>query len=288
MICVVALTTSAVCAQVPATDLYLFQLSPLDTSWTIHSPLLLSGFNNGGYTNQPEFIADDLLYVSVRKAGEEQNDIYGLHLNEGKVERITATPESEYSPTRMPDRSSFSCVRQNDSDTVDQRLFEYPLDRNSNGTDLIPSHYNIGYHSWVTKDDVALFLVTELPTLAWANVETRESRRVLSNIGRCLRSGDAGELFYVHKYTDEVWYLKSTELQSKGSDIIIETLKGSEDFTISKDGTFFMGHGSQLYAYHPKINNSWKLVADLGVYGITSITRLTINNKNELVLVNVP
>ena len=274
-------------AQVPSTELYLFQLIKSDTVWHIHSPQMLSGFNPGGYTNQPAFINDDLLYVSVRKKGDEQNDIYGLHLDSKQIERITQTPESEYSPTLTSDGKYFSCIRQNDTDTVDQRLFKYPIDRTSNGKDVLENQYQIGYHAWLNNSELALFQVTTPPTLAWANIQSREVKRVLSNVGRCLKCNNKKELVYVHKYIPEVWYVKTLSSPDASSDILIETPKGCEDFAISTDGTIFMSKGSILYSFRPGFGENWKIVADLSIYGLEEISRLAINSRDEIAVVDV-
>src|SRR3989442_341427 len=55
-----------------------------------------------GYNNQPFFMPDgrSLLYTSIRN---KQADIYRYDLNTGATTQVTNTPESEYSPTLMPD-----------------------------------------------------------------------------------------------------------------------------------------------------------------------------------------
>ncbi|MDX1408872.1 MAG: hypothetical protein R3330_12080, partial [Saprospiraceae bacterium] len=196
-------------AQVPVTDLYLFQLVQDDTSrWHVHSPQFLSGFNLQGYTNQPEFMSDTVLYVSVRKSAAEQNDIYALDLDQLTVSQVISSPESEFSPLRRPDGETFSCIRQVHGDTMDQQVFIYPLDRSYNGYPAMSNLKTVGYHCWLNNDALALFLVGDPVQLSLANVKERTHRIYATDIGRCLRRTANGELAYVHKYSTSFWYLK--------------------------------------------------------------------------------
>ena len=70
------------------TDVYLFQLqiSP-DHTCHVYQPKFLSGFNRGGYTNQPWFVSNEEILLSVRMRGDTQNDIYLLSLASKKVWR---------------------------------------------------------------------------------------------------------------------------------------------------------------------------------------------------------
>ncbi len=285
LLCVISYSTVA---QVPVTDLYLFQLTQDDTSqWHAHSPKHLSGFNPDGYTNQPEFMTDDVQYISVRKPQMQQNDIYSLDIRGERIEEITSTEESEFSPTKMPDGKSFSCVRQVHGDDMDQQLFMYPLDRSLNGETVFPDIKNVGYHCWLDDDAVGLFLVNDPSQLAMANAKSGTHKVLASKIGRCLRKTPDGNLAYVHKYTDEFWYLKTLDPKKNDTEILTKTLPECEDFTISSGGHYFMGKGSVLYSFNPAADKDWHPVADLGIFGVRKITRLAINSRNQLAVVSL-
>ena len=281
------IVSTAAIAQVPVTDLYLFQMTRDDTSrWHIHSPSYLSAFNPDGYTNQPEFVSDTMLFVSVRKAGDKQNDIYALDLDALSVTRLTNTPENEFSPLLRPDGATFSCVRQAAGEEVDQQVFIYPLDRSDNGYSALPDLRTVGYHCWLDADAVALFLVGDPVQLALANALTNTHRIYLSDIGRCLRRTADGKLAYVHKYSDAYWYLKVLDPETRRSEILTATLPGQEDFAIGPDGTYVMGAGSKLYTFHPATDSTWREVFDLGVFGVQRITRLAVNDSWRVALVS--
>lgn len=275
-------------AQVPVTDLYLFQLTQDNSGkWQAHSPKFLSGFNEGGYTNQPEFITDDELYVSVQTAEMQQNDIFSLNILTGQFEPVTATEASEFSPSKAPHSDAFSCVRQVIGEGVDQQLFTYPLDRSRNGKSEFREIKNIGYYCWLDEKLAGMFLVDEPSHLALADTETGEHKIIASNIGRSLRRTTEGKLAYVHKYSDEFWYLKTLDPNTLETEILTKTLQNSEDFVISQGGHYFMGKESVLYVFDPSQSEDWIPVADLGIFGVQKITRLAINSRMELAVVSL-
>ena len=273
--------------QVPNTELYLFKLTEDDTSgYHIHSPRYLSGFNSGGYTNQPSFFDDNTLYVSVFSDSSGQNDIYALHLRTNEIEQVTTTPESEFSPTLHPDGESFTCIRQVIGGETDQQLFRYPLDRSDDGRSVWPEIKNIGYHTWLNNDEAALFLVTDPVKLSWAERETGTNTVIASRIGRALKTNAQGNLAYVHKYNDEFWYLKNLNDNEGDSEIIARMPLGTEDFTVSSKGVYFCGSGSVLFVLDPSKNDEWRPVADLSIFGLEKITRLDVNRRGEIAIVS--
>lgn len=274
-------------AQVPETDLYLFQLTEQPAgSIHVHSPEYLSGFNKGGYTNQPCFVTDRELYISVRKKEDNQNDLYAIQIDNRTIRRVTDTPDSEFSPTLFPDRARIGCVRQTTKGPNRQNLVVFPVDQSENGRILLPDVENIGYFCPMDAGIIALFLVEDQSRLAFSDPTTGNTEPRLSNIGRCLRLDPDGNLVYVHKYTDAYWYLKSYDPIQKRSGIITETLPGEEDFCLDKRGRIFMGKGSKLFMHPGTEDGDWNEISDLSVYGVGNITRLALNGNNQLALIS--
>ena len=275
-------------AQVPSTEIFLLQLEQDDSgTWHVHSPKYLSGFNPGGYNNQPEFISDDELYISARLTGSDQNDIYGLSLQNNTYSQITETAENEFSPLLMPGGESVSIVRQViDGEDVIQHVAEFPLDRSEQGSVITSDMANVGYHCWISDDTLSLFLLEESITLALYAVNEGSTRKVSSNIGRCMRMLPDGRLAFVHKYTDEYWYLKALDLESVRSEILSRTPGPTEDFAVGESGDIFMGNGSELFVLNPETSDEWSKITDLAVFGVDSITRLAINQNAQLALVS--
>jgi hypothetical protein len=275
-------------AQVPETSLYVFRLTQDDTlRWHVHSPAMISGWNPGRYTNQPEWTDNRSLLVSAQVAGETQNDIYHLDLRSNTVRRMTKTPESEFSPLVSPDEQHFSTIRQVHGDELDQQVYVFPLNLDSPGEPVLTQIRNTGYHCWLNANTLALYLVDDPPKLSLASVDDGTQRIYSSGIGRCLRRTANGHLAYVHKYSDAFWFLKILDTESLRSDILIETLHGKEDFAISASGDYFMSSGSILYVFSPQKSPArWEPVYDLGVFGLQNITRLAISKDNWIAIVD--
>lgn len=288
ILCVLQGIWSDLCAQDP-TDLYAFHLTVgTEGNYTITSPKYLSGFNTGGYTNQPWFTSDGKLLVSVRKKGGDQTDIYQLDLARHSVKRMSATKANEYSPRLSPDGQSLTVLRQVEGDSMDQQVWKVPVSGGA-GESVAPHIRNAGYYAWLDPRQMAIYrLEGESNSLELYNLQDGRSRRIATAVGRTLLADPGGNVVYVHKFDSTYWYLKRYNPLRMTIDIIAQTPVLSEDFALSPDGTFFMGGGSILYAFHPGVDTAWKKVADLSQYDIHGITRLAISpDGRTLVLANV-
>jgi hypothetical protein len=282
LVIVVFLSTPSVC-QLPNTNIYALDMEKFGDQIEVKNPKFLTAFNPDGYNNQPQWVNNNELYIAVQTPYDtSQTEIYSLSLLNSTLTQVTATRESEYSPTLMPDRRNVSCIR-----AGTQRLWTYPMDRENSGRDLLTLHQDIGYHCWLSDKKLALFIVTNTSNyLKLVNVEDQSSIQLQASIGRSLARMYDGKLAFVQKATPQTWYIKSMDANTYSSEIIIETLPGSEDFALLPDGTFVMGNGSKLYTY--KVGSpqkQWVEIADLSKFGITNIKRLTINRDSDKIAI---
>lgn len=279
---------SALQGQSIETDLYLFKVAKDDMKYHVHSPKFLNGFNLGGYNNQPWFVKNDLLYLSVKLADSSQHDIFALDLENDSYYPVSQTPENEFSPRLVPNTNKLSYIRQNTaSDEKDQQLYLFDNEDENGNRPLLPAQKDLGYYCWLEGNEVALYYDREPTRLAFADVLSKQVRIFGSDIGRCLATDDTGSLLYVHKYTEEYWYLKRYDAEQKRSEIVIQTIDRAEDFAVAPDGSIFQGSGSKLYVFNPTLGKEWVEVFDLAVFGIKNITRLAFNANFDLALVNV-
>lgn len=268
--------------QLPGTNVYSFDIDNANGVVTIGSGIYVSGFNKGGYNNQPSFINGEI-YLTSNWKEEGQTDILALDLNSRSLNRVTATPESEYSPTLMPDKDYFSVVRVEQDGKDSQVLWKYPIDRSNHGEKIFDNITNVGYHIWINRSLVGMFLVGEPHTLVVRNVFADHNKILAQNIGRSLHT-KGGNLIYIEKSSDEAWYIMSYNSYTEEYNKIIQTLPKREDFLLLHDGTILMGDGSSLFAYNGKIHTSWTKIADLSPYGISNITRLATDHKKLLLV----
>jgi Tol biopolymer transport system component len=103
----------------PASDIFIANLTTAKSEMKLDAPMKITSY--AGYNNQPFFTPDgrSILYTSIRNG---QADIYRYDIRTGVTTQVTNTPESEYSPTLMPDGKHISVVRVEADGT--QRLWE--------------------------------------------------------------------------------------------------------------------------------------------------------------------
>ena len=274
-------------AQLPATNLYYFKMNQVTDSLFIFSqPKFLTAFNQQGYNNQPKFINNEEIYFTVKSPETgDQTDIYSLNFSTHTKTRITATTESEYSPSPIPNSQEFSCVRVESDANQTQRLWRFPMDRSNSGRPVLYNVKDVGYHFWLDQNTLALFIVGRPHYLSIAYLDTKSTSLIMSNIGRCFQQLPNGNLAFVHKISDNFWQIRELDVRSKKTTTIITTLRGSEDFVILPDGTFLMGKGSKLYKFNKAIDSKWLEIADFKYYHIDNISRLTVSGDNKLVFV---
>lgn len=271
-------------SQLPQTNIYHFNITKVANNYRLKSPNFMTEFNKLGYNNQPSYFDDKVIYFATNYYDKDKTEIAKFDLFDNTLTRITYTQEKEYSPTKVPGKDAFSVIRV-EADGETQTLSLYPLDGIGYAKRYMNNTKNIGYHVWLDKEIVGLFLV-ESPhhNLAIANAISERRKIILDNIGRCLKVDKNSNLVYVHKL-GETWLIKSYNTQTNKSIVLVETLLGAEDFELMNDGTILMGQGSTLYAYNPKNSENWEEIADLSKYGISNIKRVA-SRRNSLVIVN--
>lgn len=268
----------------PTCNLYMFTITSSDDGYSIRYPKFLSAFNKDGYNNQPSFLSDFTLYCTTNSSTNGSTEVVSLDLFEKKLTRITNTIESEYSPTSA-NKNFFSTVRVAE-DGVTQNLVLYPKSMKGTPKMLFPDIGNVGYHEWISEEEIALFLVEENGEhiLAIGNAFENNVNKIISNIGRTLKYNDKGQLYFIHKSVD-AWFIKTLNPETSKIITICETMKGVEDFELMKDGTLIAGKDSKLFYNSPNNRDQWTNLIDLSDYGISNITRIALR-KNKLVLVD--
>jgi hypothetical protein len=284
----VAFSTPSVAQPLPNTQVYSFEMERDGAGFNFKNCRYLTAFNPRGYNNQPHWVNNNELYLSIQFPHDTfQTDIFSLSLINNVISRVTATTESEYSPTLMPDRRNFSCIRVDVGRNGQQYLHAYPIDRSGEGTKLVSLHPNVGYHCWLSPNKLALFVLDGARNyLKLVNAEDQTSIQLAGGIGRCFARTNDGRLAFVQKESENQWFIKLLNPETYGSTTVAPTLNGSEDFVLLPDGTFVMGSGSQLFAFHPAdADRQWKPVADLSKYGLTNIKRLALSRENDKIAI---
>jgi dipeptidyl aminopeptidase/acylaminoacyl peptidase len=234
--------------------------------------------HRAGYDNQPAFTPDgrSVYYTSTREDG--QADIYRYDLTARRITRVTATPESEYSPTFVPGGKRFSVVRvERDSS---QRLWSFALD----GSDpqlVLRTIEPVGYHAWMDPAHVALFVLGRPATLQVAELGTEHVDTLARDIGRSLSAIAPGRVSFVTR-TASGFVLDVVDTDPVSHHPRVSALgeiePGSEFVVWTPRGQAVTAQGSKVYARGSgPADNRWVELADFAPDGVTHITRLAVS-----------
>ncbi|HVS80796.1 MAG TPA: hypothetical protein VHE60_03595 [Pyrinomonadaceae bacterium] len=260
----------------PSSDVFIIDVASHNGKMKLGPPVKIT--NWVGYNNQPSFMPDgqSVLYTSIR---DKQADIYRYDTRSGATTQITKTPESEYSPTLMPDGKSISVVRVEADGT--QRLWKFPL---AGGTPwlILEKIKPVGYQLWIDDHTLALFILGKPNTLQLVDTRTEKAETIAENPGRILRRiPHQNKLSFVHKISDQEWVIKAFDLRMRTSASLIPTLPGVEDYAWMPSGALLVAKDSKLFAVIPLTGKDWSEVADFSKTGLKGITRIAVSPKGD-------
>lgn len=263
----------------PGTEIYLVPVSRAAGRLTLGRPVNVT--NRRGYDNQPAFTPGDsaLLYTSIRADG--QADIYRYDLASRTTTRLTATPESEYSPTAMPGGKRFSAVRVERDST--QRLWSFRMDGSAPA--LVFEHIApVGYHAWVDADTAVLYVLGKPNTLEIADRRSGRTEAVAHDVGRSLqRVPGRGAVSFLQHESDSTWSLRLLDLEHSvgGMRVVVKlaTMLPRSDYVAwLPNGTAVAGQDGKLFALE---GGTWREVADFGGWGMKGISRLAVSGDGR-------
>ena len=273
--------TNPLWCQTNSSQVYLSQLFFTDQSIKINEPKMISEAT--GYNNQPYFESDDsVLYASTRKG---QTDIVRYSLLTENTHWLTNTEGSEYSPQLIPNQELIAAIRLENNG--EQFLAAYTS--SGNYTSKLIADPIVGYQVWVNSNEMYSAILVDVGlSLAKHDLSSQLVEVLDTNIGRSLHLMPLG----VNKEyaPDYITYVSKKELNNqivglnlkdRKSKLIVETLKGSEDFCWTPWGQIIMGHGSMLYFFDPSTSNSWVELQDMSAFGLTNITRITVSPSGQ-------
>ncbi len=265
-----ASAASAAAQGPPGTEIYLALLTNRGSVLTVGEPANIT--RRVGYDNQPSFSPDgSLVYYTSYRDG--QADIYRYSLADRTTRQVTNTPESEYSPTVTPAGNRFSVVRVEQDST--QRLWTFALD-GSNPQLFIATVAPVGYHTWLSDELVAIFVLGTPNTLQLWEPGTPHTVSLAADIGRTLtRDPRSGDLTFIqHDEGGESWI--TVRETASGKFRRITRTPANEFFAWTPDGTLLSGDGSKLFAFRPG-DAGWREIADFASAGVNGITRIAVS-----------
>jgi hypothetical protein len=182
----------------------------------------------------------------------------------------------------MLDGKSISVVRVEADGT--QRLWKFPLAGGSPAL-VLEKIKPVGYHLWIDRDTLALFVLGKPNTLQLVDLRTEKAEWVADNPGRILRRVPHQNKFsFVHKVSDQEWLIKTFDLKTRSVATFIKTFPGAEDYAWTPAGVLLMANGSKLFARKAS-DWAWVELADLSGAGLKNITRIAVSPKGDRIAV---
>lgn len=273
--------------QVPGTDIVLVPVRWESSVPTLGAPRRIT--NRPGYDNQPSFSVDgeSILFTSIQEDG--QADIYRYDLAADAIQRLTDTPESEYSPTPIAlFGPGFSTVRV-ERDSA-QRLWWFP-DRGGPPRLLLPGVRPVGYHAWGANGDLLLYVLGTPPSLYHTRPGGSDLTLVARNVGRSLRAMPGrGTFSYVALEVGPEATLMEFDPVAMRSRPLAVLPEGAVEVTWTAAGEAWTAVGARILRWRPGAVG-WDEIGRVQVPGLGSASRLTLRRDGRwlaVVLAELP
>ena len=265
---------SRLAAQAPGTDIYVAPLTRTKGVLSVGTPVNATA--RAGYDNQPFFSADGRSFYFTSQRGP-QTDIYRYDLAERRAVPVVSTPESEYSPTLMPDGSHLSVIRVELDST--QRLWALPLDGGA-GKPVLDTIKPVGYHVWLNADTVFVFVLGSPATLRRALPARGTAEIVARDVGRTLLLVPGKHrVSYVQRDSSGGW-IRSLDPASGSSEALAPLPEGTEFYAWTPEGELLSTRGNALLRFDPKARQ-WETLAQFSEPGLRKITRLAVSPRGD-------
>jgi hypothetical protein len=262
----------------PATEIYLFDVDETENTFSISNPRNIS--KNEGYDNQPYFLNDEEFVYAANY--DNQTDIVLYNLVSGDKKRLTKTPESEYSPKPTINGKYISAVLL--SKDGKQTFAKYSL--KGGDAKSITSDQKIGYYCWFDKKTIFSFVVGSPPSLQEWNTKNSKFKIIMMNPGRSLHNiPNQKSISFVHKESDDIWYLNSYNPENDKVEYITEIFKGSEDIAWTQNGMVLTTKEKKLYKFSTTSDHEWSLVANMEDYNLSDASRIAISPNGKLMAI---
>lgn len=256
---------------VPSTDIYLYRFGRFGLGAGVSNIT-----NRVGYDDQPSWDGNSRILFTSQSAG--QTDIYQIDFETSTINRVTETPESEYSAALTPDGGSISVVRVERDST--QRLWRFPKDGTAPSV-VLEAIKPVGYFAWLDMTTLALFVLGDPNTLQIADTRTGTAKTVTTNIGRSLQRVPGGRRASYIRRVGTRWVLETVDpVQRTNGTFDIETivaLPDSADYVVWRSPTEIFTAAGSLILRMRLPDKTWDVVADLSEEGIRRISRLALS-----------
>lgn len=260
----------------PETQLWLFQLKKeKDSVFLAKGTCITPG---KGYHNQPSFSIDEKCLYFVSADSTQATDIYSYTLRSAKMQRVTQTPLSEYSPQELKPAVLYAVVVETDSA---QKIHEIDAKTGLHTKVLEPD--SVGYYCFLNADTLIYYKLTEPHSLRVLDLKSNSETWLGNAPGRGFKAFNAYTLYYCLKDSLSIsLYRYNFRLQKA---VLLSVFPaGGEDIVWHNTLGLLRSEGKHILQLQENTGN-WKPLFDLGVLGLHRITRFAFDSKLKTLVV---
>lgn len=288
-LCVSGLSGLSMAQSASGTDIFIADLRQENGVFRLSNHRNIT--NRDGYDNQPYFLPDGerLFYTSaIPKGDESQTDVILYDVSKKHAVNISHSPESEYSPTMMPNGESYSMIRV--AADGKQKLWSYSFDATEK-IELLKDVEPVGYHAWVDEQKVVLFVLGEPHRFELANIVSGKSTSYDKDIGASLFKIPGTELMSYTRNKNQndeqnpIWELSQFDPETKQSQGLTFLPKGAYYYAWSADAKALAAKDGKLLQWtysNGKDKSDWVEFADVSEHCPKGASRMAVNPQNTL------
>lgn len=278
------LSATALHAQ-SGTEVYLLDLSEKGGKIVLSNPRNVS--DKPGYDNQPFFHPTKPLLYYASMMPDKQTDIWSYDFQQSVRTPVTHTPDSEFSPTVLPDQMHLSCIVQRQA-TGDQDLVSYLL-TDPEKTEFIRESQKagkIGYQAWLNPNEAVVFVLGTPNTMHYLNRKTGRDTVIASQIGRSLHRIPGQRAFSYTQKVGDTWIIRSYDpVSNRVSDIATSRLGEDHYNAWLNSDTLLESRGTELWAFSRK-TKEWQAVVLPAALPGTELSRISVQGKRIALVIS--
>lgn len=260
------------------TEVYLLDLSEKAGNVSLSNPRNVS--NKPGYDNQPFFHPTKPLLYYTSLMPEGQTDIWSYNRQTSVRTPVTRTPDSEYSPTVLPNQTHLSCIVQRKA-TGDQDLVNYLLTDPEKTELMLESRKmgKIGYQAWLNTDEAVVFVLGTPNTMHYLNRKTGRDTVIAGQTGRSLHRIPGQRAFSYVQQVGETWLIRSYDPTRNQVRDIATSDAGSDHYNAWLDATTLLeSRGTELWAFSTN-TKQWQAVTLPADLPRKKLSRIAVQGK---------
>jgi WD40 repeat protein len=228
-----------------------------------------------GYDNQPSFTPDARALLYTATGADGQSDIWRYDIRSRRATRLTATPESEYSPTVMPGGARFSVVRVERDST--QRLWSFAMD----GSDpqlLLGALAPVGYHAWLTPNRLLAYVLGTPATLHVIDRDGGNDEVRARDVGRAIQR-IPGQGWYSFARRDSAKALWITAQPFEGGPLapLVRAPEDDEYHAWTPEGALLSATHGTIVRWNGQTGDDGEWLPIATIPGVKNISRLAVS-----------